>query len=218
MPHLYLPGPWDAVRLQLDDKARDHLEKVLRVDGATAVTYTDGVGVLGEGVYQAGFVERGDEQVAAGRSHTVAIAVAPPKTLNRVRFVVEKLAELGVVRLIWLQTTYTEGRAPRADKARGWARASLEQSRGAWLMAVEESTTMADVAGYGTVLIADRSGSGLESVSDTRSPVLCIGPEGGFALGEIPADATTIRLSETVLRTETAAVAGAVLLIDKSSR
>ncbi len=50
------------------------------------------------------------------------------------------------------------------------------------------------------------------------NPVLCVGPEGGFAPGEVPADATTIRLSESVLRTETAAVAGAVLLLDKSSQ
>jgi 16S rRNA U1498 N3-methylase RsmE len=85
-------------------------------------------------------------------------------------------------------------------------------------MEVEEPMTMVDVGGYGTVLVADRSGSGIESVSNILSPVLCVGPEGGFAAGEIPAEATAIRLNETVLRTETAAVAGAVLLIDKSSR
>ncbi len=218
IPHLYLPGPWDGVRLQLDVKTRDHLEKVLRLDGATSVTYTDGVGAVGEGRYQAGLVERGEEEVCAGRSQAVSIAVAPPKNRHRGRFIVEKLAEVGVARLIWLQTRFTEGRAPRVAKARAWARASLEQSRGAWLMEIEESVTLAAVDGYGTVLVADRSGSRINSMDGVLNPVLCVGPEGGFARGEVPADATTIRLSESVLRTETAAVAGAVLLLDKSSQ
>ncbi|MEA2003255.1 MAG: RsmE family RNA methyltransferase, partial [Actinomycetota bacterium] len=179
IPHVYLPEAWDRERLHLDDKTRDHLEKVLRLGGATPVTYTDGVGAIGEGKYEAGFVERGDEEAAVGRSHEVAIAVAPPKNLNRIRFIVEKLAELGVARLLWLQTEYTEGRPPRADKVRAWARASLEQSRGTWLMEVGPSVTMADVAEYGRVLVADRSGSDIEAAGHFRGAVLCVGPEGG---------------------------------------
>jgi 16S rRNA U1498 N3-methylase RsmE len=46
--------------------------------------------------------------------------------------------------------------------------------------------------------------------------VLCIGPEGGFAPDEIPERIATLKLSERVLRTETAAIAGAALLINKA--
>jgi 16S rRNA (uracil1498-N3)-methyltransferase len=218
VPHLCVPGPWEGALLQIDDAARTHLDKVLRFSAAAPVTYTDGAGLVGTGMYEAGLIERGGEEVEPVRPAAVTIAVAPPRSADRVRFIVEKLAELGVDRLVWLQTEHTEGRLPRAGKVGAWAKASLEQSRGAWMMQVEESNDIAGLVQYGTLVWADHNGVSIDDVGPIDNTVLCVGPEGGFAPAEIPADVPRVRLSRRVLRVETAAVAGAVLLIDRSSR
>jgi 16S rRNA (uracil1498-N3)-methyltransferase len=213
VPHIYVPRPWEAEQIDVDDVARRHLEKVLRVGGPFAVTYTDGAGLVGEGVFERGRIERGPEQTVSPRSSSLTLAVAIPKSTSRVRFVVEKLSELGVDRLVWLQTEHTEGRPPRMAKAGEWARAALEQSGGAFMMQIEGPVPISRVYRYGSVLFADRTGSPVGELGSVDSPVLCIGPEGGFSDDEFPTDAIRVRLAQSVLRVETAAIAGAVLLL-----
>jgi len=211
-PHLLVPDCGSGKNpLPLDSAAVHHLEQVLRID-STDVSYTDGIGLFGTGVYRDGLVERGEEARVA-RPAGLAAAVAPPHTKARVRFVVEKLAELGVRRLLWLRTARTEGRPPRPDKARSWAVGALEQSRGAWLMEVDNGPISVDeVAEFGTPVFAVAGGSDPARIILPSDPVLCVGPEGGFAAGEVPDSAQRVDLGPTVLRVETAAVAAVALL------
>jgi 16S rRNA (uracil1498-N3)-methyltransferase len=212
VPHLYLPGRWDGELIGVEEAIRQHLEKVLRRGAPSPVTYTDGVGRVGRGVYDRGFVRRGEEHSVARPGRIINIAVAPPKNKGRIRFIVEKLAELGVDRLIWLETSRSEGRSPRREKSRAWARAALEQSQGAWLLEVVGPVLLSEVSQYGTPVFADRSGMEVAAIDDIVDPVLCVGPEGGFEAAEIPTDVIKVRLSPQLLRVETAAVVGAVLL------
>jgi 16S rRNA (uracil1498-N3)-methyltransferase len=191
-----------------------HLEKVLRRSDVSAVTYTDGAGLVGSGVYAQGWIERGAESHESAPKRSVTIAAAPPKSTNRVRFLVEKLGELGTSRLVWLETAHTEGRPPRAEKAAAWAQAALQQSQGSWLMETGESMTISAVGRFGTVVVADRTGPGAGELECDEDIVLCVGPEGGFGPDEIPGQVATLKLSERVLRIETAAIAGAALLIN----
>jgi molecular chaperone DnaJ len=135
VPHLFLPGPWEGSRLQLGDDHLHHLGRVLRMGDGAEVTYTDGAGTVGEGWLAEAAIERGVETPGPSTA-SLELAVAPPASRQRARFVVEKLAELGVRRLIWVRTRHTEGRPPANDKSKAWAVSALEQSRGAWLMAV----------------------------------------------------------------------------------
>lgn len=218
VPHLFVAPPWEGEWIRVDDAAGQHLEKVLRVAGPVPVTYTDGAGRIGDGVFDDGSIRRGQERNVPKPSSTLTVAVAPPKTASRVRFIVEKLAELGASRLLWIQTEHTEGRPPRQAKAEAWSRAALEQSRGAHLMGVEGPVSLAHLDSYGDVLFADIDGADVDDVGPVDRPVLCIGPEGGFAEHEIPADVTRVKLAPQLLRVETAAIAGAVLLLQRSSR
>lgn len=202
--------------MRLSDDAAKHLEKVLRRTDLAAVTYTDGAGLVGSGVYAQGWIERGAESRTPAPVCKVTIAVAPPKSTNRLRFIVEKLGELGTTRLVWLQTAHTEGRPPRPEKAASWAQSALQQSQGAWLMETGEPAALDDLGRFGKVVVADRSGPGAADLECNGDIVLCIGPEGGFAPDEIPEHVATLKLSERVLRTETAAIAGATLLINKA--
>ncbi len=63
----------------------------------------------------------------------ITVAVAPPHDKDRLRFMVEKLAELEVSRITFLKTRFGAGRLPDLSKATAWAIGALEQSQGGWL-------------------------------------------------------------------------------------
>lgn len=215
-PHLLVKPQDEDGTIRLDDEANHHLRKVLRFTEGE-VSYTDGEGLTGIGRYRDGAVERGAEEMVS-RPSELTVAVAPPHAANRVRFLVEKLAELAVAKLVWLQTARTEGRPPRPDKAKRWAAAALEQSRGAWLLEIGGPIRVEEVDKLGDVVFAEAGGTGVGALPTLVSPVLVVGPEGGFAAGEIPGGAPRIGLGSTVLRVETAAIAGSVLLRSVRSR
>ena len=55
-------------------------------------------------------------------------------------------------------------------------------------------------------------GQSIDELEVPADPVLCIGPEGGFAQDEVPDGALTLSLGPTILRVETAAIVGAAVL------
>lgn len=204
VPHLYLPGPWTQSHLSPSDEQSRHVQKVLRLREASSVSYTDGLGTAGVGTWIGGSVARGDEH-STERVRELRVAVAPPKAKERQRFLVEKLSELGVTQLIWLRTTFTEGRP--AAKAESWAIAALEQSRGAFLMSISGPEPYEHVEGW----LADPAGERLveRAPFTEKSITLLIGPEGGFSEDEMAQAKQTFSLGTTILRTETAAIVAA---------
>lgn len=214
VPHLLLPGPWQDPEIALPESTRHHLARVLRRRDGAAISYTDGAGAIGEGSWQAGTVRRGVERVEPRPQPPVTLAVAPPQRAERARFAVEKLAELGVDRLVWLTTAHGAGRAPRPEKAHAWAAAALEQSRGAWLLVVDGPVAGADLDR--PLWVADRTGGSAPAAAG--GVTFAVGPEGGFAARDLPPDAVPVTLGGRTLRTETAAVAGAILALQAASR
>lgn len=211
VPHLLLPPPWGSI-LPLADQQRLHLAKVLRLGEGDSVTYTDGEGTRGRGWLRGGQVERGDE-VAVAPPTDLTLAAPPPSARERARFLVEKAAELGVQRLLWVRTVRGEGKAPNRAKAMAWAASALEQSRGSWLMEVGE----AEIAGLDPARLVVADAGGAPEPPADRSNLL-VGPEGGLDPGEIPAGAARLDLGPTVLRVETAALTGIVLLRETRRR
>jgi 16S rRNA U1498 N3-methylase RsmE len=121
---------------------------------------------------------------------------------------VEKLSELGVAEVRFLDTVHGTGRPPKPDRARAWSVSGLEQSRGAWLMRIEDRMiTWSDLGD--DALVCD-VGAPTEA---GHARTVVIGPEGGWAPGEVPATATRWGLGSTVLRVETAAIVAASRLL-----
>ena len=209
IPHLYFPTPWEADTLALTDEQNRHLRRVLRLEDLASVAYTDGRGACGTGQLAPGGIQRGAEYDSPRPSPQLTVAVAPPHASDRGRFVVEKLSELGVDRLVWLTTKYGQTKPPRMAKATRWAIGALEQSRGSWLMDIDGPVLPAALPATSWFFHA----GGGPFPSPSEEVTLAIGPEGGFSEEELAQADTTVGLGARVLRVETAAVVGSGLVL-----
>jgi len=228
-------------RLQ-GDEAR-HLARVLRAKVGDPVTLFDGSGrswlarvtalgrdEVGLEVETAFPASEPDPQVGSPAQLTLAVAL--PKG-DRQKWMVEKLTELGVARLIPLITTRGVAEATAGAQAR-LERVVIEACKQAGrntLMEIAPGMSLAQLAagpaGQSRCVVADPGGLALAVVSlapAAGSPALpqlpllgLVGPEGGFTPEELAAaDAmgcTRIALGPHILRVETAAVALAAKLV-----
>lgn len=211
VPHLFIPAPWTSQTLHIPSSTDHHLRRVLRMTDGQSVTYTDGQGRIGDGRLIASAIERGPETSLPLPQLELTLAVAPPHDKDRMRFLVEKLTELEVRRLRWLRTRFGTRRLPEMSKCKAWAQSALEQSRGAWLMEIEQGwIEPADLDA--DTLFAD-VGAGPIAFPIQRATTVAIGPEGGWDIGEFPQGARRFGMGRTVLRVETAAVVAAARLL-----
>lgn len=224
----FLAEPPSAGRGRLvGDEAR-HLIRVMRCRVGDEVVVFDGRGTswrarvasIGrdEAVLELGAAA--EEPVA--QAAPVTLAVALPKG-ERQKWLVEKLTELGVARLVPLVTTRGVAEATPAAVER-LGRDVIEACKQCGrdtLMAIAEPRTVAEVVGdhreEGRIVVADRAGEPWSAaVTHDRPVVVLVGPEGGFTAEELAAvDAAggrRVSLGPNVLRIETAAIALAARL------
>jgi len=157
----------------------------------------------------------------------LTVALAAPKGA-RSDWAVEKLTELGVDKIVWLACArgVVEIRAGGTRLARfvRIAQAAARQAGRSTVPAIQGPVSIAELAAFPEQarFVADFSGAvSLCSVelSAARPVVLAIGPEGGFTAEELEAlhraQFSSVLLGGYVLRTETAAVAGAAQLLGR---
>jgi len=148
----------------------------------------------------------------------VTVAFAPAKG-ERHEWVVQKLTELGVDRMVPLATdrSVVRWQGDRARHAvarlRRVAKEAAAQCRRVWLPEVAEVATVADlVAGEvrsgGPPALAQLGGMSPWPALRT----VAVGPEGGWSPAELAMGLPRVGLADNVLRSETAAVAAGVLL------
>ncbi len=216
----------------IDGDQAHHALHVMRYSVGDAVTLFDGTGYE----YGATIATIGKKDLRLAITSTVltplhdvpsvTIAAAIPKG-DRQKFLVEKLVELGVARLIPLKTSRSVSVAnpnviERFEK--GVIEASKQCGRN-YLMQVTPQHSIAELLALVTnetdtaCFLADPDATAdLISVSpqSVRKRIIAIGPEGGFDPLETAqfgsANWYPVRLGPTILRIETAAVMSAVLL------
>lgn len=197
----------------LDDDATHHVFRVLRVRPGESVTVTDGAGKWRACVAGDGALEPIDEvHQVQRRPNALTVGFAIPKQ-DRPEWIVQKLTELGVDRIVVLHAErsvvrWTDDRADRhlAKLCRVSAEA-LQQSRGVWLPAIEGPMPAAEL-----LPSAAAAEPGAPSIRREHTTV-AIGPEGGWAPSELAAAASKVSIGTTVLRVETAAIVAASRMI-----
>ncbi|HEU4829598.1 MAG TPA: RsmE family RNA methyltransferase [Gemmatimonadales bacterium] len=205
----------------LDEEESHHL-RVRRAAPGETVELRDGAGLAGAGVLESN-----------GRVWSVTVSEAstmpplPGLTLavgagDRERFLwlVEKAAELGVSRIVPIESERTAGVATRvrATHLEKLARRALEatkQSGAHWspdIAGLEPFAQFVAQARSGALWLAEAGASSPQQVGAGDVTVL-IGPEGGLTSAErsgaIGAGWTPVSLGTNVLRFETAAIAAA---------
>jgi len=135
---------------------------------------------------------------------------------DRTEWAVSKLSELGVDRIVPLVCARTTVRwePPSATRQlarlRRIAREASMQARRLWLPEVLDALPLRQAPRHlGAGLALAEPGGGAPSLA---TPIILVGPEGGFTDDELATGLPKITLGNTILRIETAAVvAGAVL-------
>jgi 16S rRNA (uracil1498-N3)-methyltransferase len=219
--------PIQTARVTLAGDEARHLRTVMRARIGDEVTLFDGSGAeftakiasLGKRVAELEITSR--HEISRELPLELTLAVALPKG-ERQKWLVEKLTELGVTRLVPLITE--RGVAEPTPAAierlrRGVIEASKQCGRN-WLLQIVEPTPagelFANTSAAMTRLVADPSGVSLDA-PELAQPIICaIGPEGGFAPAELAAAMQAgwrlVSLGPRILRVETAAIAVSAIL------
>ena len=158
----------------------------------------------------------GSVQTEARTEPLLTVAFAPVKG-ERPEWVVQKLTELGIDRIVPLRTERSvvrwngaRGRST-VERLRRVARDAAAQSRRVWVPAVEETIDFEALSGLGDpgdVVLAQLSGER----PTAAHRVVAVGPEGGWSATELAAGLPTVGFGLSVLRAETAAVTAGALL------
>ncbi|WP_433139178.1 16S rRNA (uracil(1498)-N(3))-methyltransferase [Actinomadura nitritigenes] len=240
-PPVFLADParLRADRVVLDGAEGRHAATVRRLRPGERVDLTDGAGLLAECVVAAAdrasltldVLSRRTDPAPAPR---LVVVQALPKG-DRGELAVETMTEAGVDEIVpWAAARcVTQWRPERREKALGrWrsaAREAAKQARRSRLPEVPDLASTADVAhriaaaSLALVLHEDAQ----EPLSAVQPPedgdiVLVVGPEGGIADEELErfagAGGRPTRLGPTVLRTSTAGVAAASVLLAATGR
>jgi 16S rRNA (uracil1498-N3)-methyltransferase len=215
-----------------------HALRSLRLRPGEEVTVADGSGLWATGVMAGERDGRAVIEVRETREvdrpePVLTVVMAPPKG-DRLTWAVQKLGELGVDDLSLMATERTI-RYPRNDgkghrlfeRLQSVAREAAMQSRRPFIMDVGEFDGLREAllpSGGLTIMLHEQAPDSLTEVlrDDVAGLMLLVGPEGGFSEQEVDearrSGAVIASLGPGILRTETAAVVGATLVLARFGR
>jgi 16S rRNA (uracil1498-N3)-methyltransferase len=207
----------DLAEPRLDPADDHHLRRVRRLRDGDTVTVGDGRGRWRPAIFAVTLEPSGPIVVDPPPAPPITIAFAPAKG-ERPEWVVQKLTELGIDRIVPLVTErgvvrWDEARAPRQVERWGRiAREAAAQSRRTWLPEVTPPVPFAEAVRWAGAALAEAGGA---RPTLARAVVLTAS-EGGWAPEERGTASALgvplVGLGAHVLRAETAAVAAGVLL------
>jgi 16S rRNA (uracil1498-N3)-methyltransferase len=216
-------------QLVLNEETSRHVVQVLRMQKDERLNLTDGKGNL----FTAEIIDDHKKKCAVrilSSEHTkpsekrVTIAISLIKNASRFEWFLEKATEIGVSEIIPLICDRTEKQHVRFDRMKGILVSAMLQSQQCWLPVLREPVKFSKFIAnqyVGQKFIAHCLPEGNKEslhlqISKSSNQLILIGPEGDFTKEEIETalqnNFIPVSLGETRLRTETAGIAGAILL------
>lgn len=215
--------------IDLPEDTAKHCVQVLRMKEGERMLLTDGRGnvctaVIKTAAKKSCTVICEDKSYKPRGIRNVSIAISPVKNTGRFEWFLEKAAEIGVQQVIPLICLRTEKQHLRNDRLKNILVAAMLQSQQAWLPELTGSITfgkLVSASTYKNKLIAhcaELRKSNISQFNNGDQIQILIGPEGDFSPDEIELALATgfqpVSLGITRLRTETAGIVAATLLIN----
>ena len=217
--------------LDLDEDTSRHVVQVLRMEEGERLNLTDGKGNLIEaeviGAHKKHCsVKIVDSRLTSHDSRPIIIAISLLKNTSRFEWFLEKATEIGVSEIVPLICERTEKQKFRYDRMKGICISAMLQSQQTWLPVLHEPKQFNHLAIEqfdNTQKLIAHCGTGerktLQSLlrAERSKSLILIGPEGDFTKDEIALalqnDFMPVSLGDTRLRTETAGIVSATLLV-----
>ncbi|HUR30210.1 MAG TPA: RsmE family RNA methyltransferase [Saprospiraceae bacterium] len=218
----------DEILVTIDGDEWHHCYNVVRLRDGDMLVVCNGKGLCFEGKIEKATPKSGQIRLTRDisndfqhpRNYHIHIAVAPTKNIDRIEFAIEKLVEIGIDELTFLNCDHNERTRLRMDRMEKIVIAACKQSKKIHFPIVHDMTTPAKciefVKSYfisGKILcchLDESSGAISENYSANENVVVLIGPEGGFSEAEIAMlklnSVNLIHLGPHRLRVETAAI------------
>ncbi len=222
--HVFYTPAIIASNYQLDEEESKHCIRVLRLKIGDKVNLVDGAGgfYLAEimddhpkkTVLQISSVQKGYGK----RNHTLHIAIAPTKNIDRFEWFLEKATEIGIEEITPIICERSERKEIKTERSNKIITSAMKQSLKAYHPVLNKQAPLKDFilrASADVKYIAHCEDEGKHPISDEfikhQSYLVLIGPEGDFSPQEIEYALQNgfvpITLGESRLRTETAALA-----------
>lgn len=217
-------SPDIASTLTLPESDSRHAVKVMRMEPGDGLQVIDGKGNLYVCRLVDAHPKRAGVEIVECRPQSLSwpqqltVAVAPTKHLDRLEWLVEKLTEIGVNRIVPILCDRSERRELKTERLEKIAVSAMKQSLKAWLPAIDQLTPLKRAvaetdATQRFVGYCDESVERLDLAKAYRpltDTVIFIGPEGDFTPAEISmltgSGVIPVTFGDNRLRTETAAL------------
>ena len=229
----YVPNAFSSNELPLEEAT--HALRVLRLTDGDDIMLMDGVGnfyhaevTLSTSKHCMYEIKDVLPQHPTWRGH-LHIAIAPTKMMDRIEWFTEKVTEVGIDEISYLDCKFSERRVLKLPRLEKIVVAAVKQSRKAWIPVVNPMISFTDF------INAERKGKKyiahcydeipktylfdeLRNLKDDESNdvTVLIGPEGDFSIDEVKAAINagfvSISLCKSRLRTETAGLSAAMMM------
>lgn len=229
LPYFYEPSITAGMKqfILSDDTAR-HAMQVLRMREGECLQLADGKGLLLTAEIETADKKNCAVQIAAQKfipqeSKNICLAISPTKNNARLEWLIEKVTEIGIRKIILLNCERTEKTNIKMERLHRISVAAMLQSEQAYLPELAGMTAFDEIVShndYEEKLIAhcanDDNKMAVKNFSSDKSTIILIGPEGDFSNREIGAARQrafrSVTLGNTRLRTETAGMVAVTLL------
>ena len=227
MQLFYCPAIRD-INSHLDPEESRHCLKVLRKRPGDQIHITDGKGTIYTArikelnINKCTFTVISKEHISKPKVD-LHIAIAPTKSLDRTEWFLEKAVEIGVQKITFIQTRFSERKSIKTERIRKKAISAMKQSTRAYLPEILDMVKLNTIAEASlekqkyVAHLEEEYTHHLKDLANTSNDVMIlIGPEGGFSDEEIVLlksnDFKSVRLGDYRLRTETAGIVACAIV------